>query len=550
MTDSYIFKYILPLSQQVPDLILPSRTPAFNPPPPPAIRPVPESGQALYNSLHLNLLAYRNMLVSEPPIGIPHNFAKSRRLNLTSHRDWMRHVIELYPIPDLARALSRKEEKPENLLDIQPRARAKSQRPLSTRVDRTSELGPLFTSSNTTRRSLRLSKGASVREKLDPEEVLRPFLLEGAIKKISKKLEKENLSVKEVFCYSKKQLAVLNLSKKCKKAAQEITKHILNFVGEKTNLKLSSRDSLKELITFGLDFPENEIRNEIYLQTIRYTIDNPERAKAQTGLDLLFRFASLFVPASPVLSRLLTKYLSLRVNKSSSFSLDGSAVMTVLRMFQIIRDFPEPGLLRHSNIMDKMEIFRTTHANFYTLLDDILEYEGFVPKDGGMPKVLVRLLNGIKENGGNRVFGIFSAASDPESCVRLQVNLEFDQPTEEKDPSVYATVLKHWMTSLEDPIWPAKMYIRALKAKSDGDEIMRIANDLPLMNKVIIREVGRVLMWISESESMTKMTITSLAQSMIPCVMRLIDDAEELDALERDKEARTEILKTLFTRIR
>jgi len=167
---------------------------------------------------------------------------------------------------------------------------------------------------------------------------------------------------------------------------------------------------------------------------------------------------------------------------------------------------------------------------FGETLEDIMEQQKKEHPELKVPAILLFLADAILQLNGTHTEGIFRIPGDADAVSELKCQIEkgIFEIGEHIDPNIPASLLKHWLRELAEPVIPTYIYEKCVEtgkkehSKDIGIEAWEIINSLPEINKNVITYMIRFLKVIAKPENIkhTKMTIENLAMVFAPNFLR------------------------------
>ena len=165
---------------------------------------------------------------------------------------------------------------------------------------------------------------------------------------------------------------------------------------------------------------------------------------------------------------------------------------------------------------------------FGETLEDIMKAEENRDESGLYPRVLRFLAEAVILLKGCETQGIFRVPGDVDQVINLKLKIE--QGTYDisnlDDPAVPASLLKQWLRELVNPVIPNEFYDRCLAVGDDVDEAMNIVDDLPELNRNVLKYMAKYLQVVGDPkyQPLTKMTISNLSMVFAPNLLRCPSD--------------------------
>lgn len=112
------------------------------------------------------------------------------------------------------------------------------------------------------------------------------------------------------------------------------------------------------------------------------------------------------------------------------------------------------------------------------------------------------------------------------------------------DVHVFACLLKQWFRELPEPLWPRELYTQALEQADDSVSTLKLLQQLPNLNRLVIGYLVRLLQVLSApaNVSHTKMDECNLATVWAPNLLRAsLEDEAKFDAVQLFENTRKEM---------
>lgn len=298
------------------------------------------------------------------------------------------------------------------------------------------------------------------------------------------------------------------------------------------------------------------LRNELYLQVYKQLNSNPNINSVAKGWEILCVLTNCFLPSEPLSSVIVDIFeknsLSLEElddylihNKLNDKKGEEKTKMSIrmmatycLKRYRVLQHGTSKG--RVPTVEEIKYYIRAPfrYNVFGEELTNIMKNPQHVDTSGKFPKVLSFLAEAVLLLRGHDCEGIFRVPGDLDSVIRLKMRIERGEYNLDgiQDPAVPASLLKLWVRELAQPVIPHSFYRRCLQTK-DVQSAMDIVDELPLLNRNIIKYLAKFLQVVGhpQHQAKTKMTVSNLAMVFAPNVLRCPSD-NPLDILKATKD--------------
>jgi len=330
-----------------------------------------------------------------------------------------------------------------------------------------------------------------------------------------------------------------------------------------------------EIMTKGWIYPQ--LRDELYMQLVKQTTDNPSEASLILGWELITMCLSFFPPSQKMFP-FLTEYIFLYLtgaessDVSETFKLpqnDGSSSVESafsIHLINMAKELPytddlsnkmahaclkrlerihltgaKKGLKKPT--LDEILLSRQTIVSpslFGTSLEEIMNVQKRKCPGLELPWVQKTLSEAVLRLKGARTEGIFRVPGDLDEvnnlkvkydqlwCIRETLDGYEDQKIFEEfisniqDAHLPASLLKLWYRELYDPLIPNEFYEECIKNCDKPQECINIIERLPEINRRVFTYLIRFLKVFAASENVavTKMDASNLSMIMAPNCLR------------------------------
>ncbi|KAH8312783.1 hypothetical protein KR044_012940, partial [Drosophila immigrans] len=380
----------------------------------------------------------------------------------------------------------------------------------------------------------------------------------------SKGIFRKKASVRDMLSWTAEAIGrpmlALSRDKADKKTAIELFKLVQIYMGDrKARVGMNLNSVAIDIITASL--PQQQLRDELYVQLCRQTTENPKRESLIRGWELMAICLS-FVPPSPTFQPTLLNYVNRhrdpsfatgflevckwpihvqishyatvccrrldrigssgrRLAKKPTEDEVEQARQQILRNSMFGNTLPEVMELQKDKFpFRKLPWIQTTLSEHVSIIHDLLRSNCFYKR---FKNIQVLLLNGKQTEGIFRV----SADVDEVNCMKNRLD-RWDVPDYKNtmvDAHAPASLLKLWYRELYDPLIPDDYYEDCVNTE-DPDKAKEIVNKLPQINQLVLTYLIHFLQQFSNPEivSCTKMDSSNLAMVFAPNCLRCTSD--------------------------
>ncbi|KAJ6231100.1 rho gtpase activation protein [Anaeramoeba flamelloides] len=304
------------------------------------------------------------------------------------------------------------------------------------------------------------------------------------------------------------------------KTAIKLFKNLLVYMGEISARNVTDLKAISGILSTGVKTPE--LRDEIYIQVIKQTTNNPNNEseiKAWCALSLL---AHSFIPTRN-LHNFVKDYCKKKVSsKNEKIQQFAKYITRILRSTSEKSTFllPSPPLIK--SIMDQPFL----PVVYGISLDELLENEKKEGSTSPIPTILPYLYENIEKNGGFQTQGIFRVPGNSTRVKSLKVEINngtFNNRV--KSPSVYASLLKLFFREMEPPIIPYEKYPNFVRSNKDWKNLQMQINRLPKNNLYAFASLIQFCQRLAQPKNVkvTQMNIDNIAMVFAPNLLRKPD---------------------------
>jgi len=331
------------------------------------------------------------------------------------------------------------------------------------------------------------------------------------------------------------------MDKILKREAAEIFKLIQIYMGDRKSKQIASLSTCLELTTKGWSLPS--IRDELYLQLIKQTNDNPNAESLQRGWELLAICLSFF-PPSGKFQGLLERYIAIQTNaerNTPEVPISIYAKVCQKRLEKILQTGPKKGLRKPT--YEEIELSKhTIHfpSMFGATLEEVMAMQRTRYPERCLPWIQTTLSDEVLRLNGTQIEGIFRVPGDLDNVNALKVKCDQWQRPFLEDPHLPASLLKLWYRELAEPLIPSIFYDQCIINCDKVEPCLRLVDALPDINRCVLLYLIRFLQIFLAPEhvALTKMDVNNLSMVFAPNILRCNSD----DAKIIFENARKEML--------
>lgn len=397
-------------------------------------------------------------------------------------------------------------------------------------------------------------------------------------------LFKKKQTTSEVMKWTKDMLREpLIVDKRLKKEALECFKLIQIYMGDRKvsyNYRAMSEDDIQincafELAIKGYDIPP--LRNELFLQVCKQSIDNSKQCSVKLGWELLAIFLTFFAPTDKVL-QYIENFLSEYSKEDTSISCDSQnnaaveshasslpggtgqeshsfdneeggfptalekmchiparkyashCLKQLNRILSITEDcFP----VKKPSIEDIVSARNGLHqlGAFGSCLNELMEdqktSESELVRTLPVPWIMFALVRQIIISKGQSCEGIMRVSGDADMMQKLRYEVN-SYPANEPplsdsfwahyDVHVLAGLLKQWFRQLDEPVIPFNLYQQSIDAvaRNDIKALLQLVEDIPEPNRTVLVYLVAFLQLIVSQSDLNKMTSRNISLVVAP----------------------------------
>ncbi|XP_018803362.1 PREDICTED: uncharacterized protein LOC108977862 isoform X2 [Bactrocera latifrons] len=359
----------------------------------------------------------------------------------------------------------------------------------------------------------------------------------------SKGIFRKKSSVRDMLSWTPEPISrpmlALSRDKSDKKTAIELFKLVQIYMGDrKARVGMSLNSVAIDIIVAAL--PQQQLRDELYVQLCRQTTENPKRDSLIRGWELMAICLS-FVPPSPTFQPTLLNYMNRHRDPAfaTSFPEVGKwpihvqishyATVCCRRLDRIgshgrrqAKKPTEDEVEQARNQILRVSMFGNTIAEVMDLQKDKFP-------NRKLPWIQTTLSEHVLLLNGKQTEGIFRVSADVDEVNCLKSRLDrWDVPDYKNsmvDAHAPASLLKLWYRELYDPLIPDQFYEECVNTE-DPDKAKEIVDKLPELNKLVLTYLVHFLQQFSHADvvSCTKMDSSNLAMVFAPNCLRCTSD--------------------------
>ncbi|KAH8343672.1 hypothetical protein KR059_003771, partial [Drosophila kikkawai] len=359
----------------------------------------------------------------------------------------------------------------------------------------------------------------------------------------SKGIFRKKASVRDMLSWTAEAISrpmlALSRDKADKKTAIELFKLVQIYMADrKARMGMTLNSVAIEIISASL--PQQQLRDELYVQLCRQTTENPKRESLIRGWELMAICLS-FVPPSPTFQPTLLNYVNrhrdpsfgpsfMEVNKwPIHVQISHYATVCCRRLDRIGSSGRR---LAKKPTVDEVEQARQQilrNSMFGNTLNEVMELQRDKFPFRKLPWIQTTLSEHVLLLNGKQTEGIFRVSADVDevNCMKNRLD-RWDVPDINNtlvDAHAPASLLKLWYRELYDPLIPDAYYEDCVNTE-DPDKAKEIVNKLPEINQLVLTYLIHFLQQFSNPEvvSCTKMDSSNLAMVFAPNCLRCTSD--------------------------
>ncbi|KAH8383023.1 hypothetical protein KR009_006309, partial [Drosophila setifemur] len=359
----------------------------------------------------------------------------------------------------------------------------------------------------------------------------------------SKGIFRKKASVRDMLSWTAEAISrpmlALSRDKADKKTAIEIFKLVQIYMADrKARMGMSLNSVAIDIICASL--PQQQLRDELYVQLCRQTTENPKRESLIRGWELMAICLS-FVPPSPTFQPTLLNYVNRHRDPSFATSfmevskwpihvqISHYATVCCRRLDRIgsagrrLAKKPTDDEVEQA----RQQILR--NSMFGNTLGEVIELQKDKFPFRKLPWIQTTLSEHVLLLNGKQTEGIFRVSADVDevNCMKNRLD-RWDVPDYNNtlvDAHAPASLLKLWYRELYDPLIPDAYYEDCVNTE-DPDKAKEIVNKLPEINQLVLTYLIHFLQQFSIPEvvSCTKMDSSNLAMVFAPNCLRCTSD--------------------------
>ncbi|XP_030374163.1 filaggrin [Scaptodrosophila lebanonensis] len=359
----------------------------------------------------------------------------------------------------------------------------------------------------------------------------------------SKGIFRKKASVRDMLSWTAEAISrpmlALSRDKADKKTAIELFKLVQIYMADrKARMGMSLNSVAIDIITASL--PQQQLRDELYVQLCRQTTENPKRESLIRGWELMAICLS-FVPPSPTFQPTLLNYVNRHRDPSFATSfvevckwpihvqISHYATVCCRRLDRIGSSGRR---LAKKPTEDEVEQARQQilrNSMFGNTLSEVMELQKDKFPGHKLPWIQTTLSEHVFLLNGKQTEGIFRVSADVDEVNNMKNRLDrWDVPDYKNtmaDAHAPASLLKLWYRELYDPLIPDAYYEDCVNTE-DPDKAKEIVNKLPEINQLVLTYLIHFLQQFSIPEvvSCTKMDSSNLAMVFAPNCLRCTSD--------------------------
>ncbi|XP_017874223.1 PREDICTED: filaggrin-2 isoform X3 [Drosophila arizonae] len=359
----------------------------------------------------------------------------------------------------------------------------------------------------------------------------------------SKGIFRKKASVRDMLSWTAEAISrpmlALSRDKADKKTAIELFKLVQIYMGDrKARMGMNLNSVAIDIIVASL--PQQQLRDELYVQLCRQTTENPKRESLIRGWELMAICLS-FVPPSPTFQPTLLNYVNRHRDPSFAtgflevckwpihVQISHYATVCCRRLDRIGSSGRR---LAKKPTVDEVEQARQQilrNSMFGNTLSEVMDLQKDKFPTRKLPWIQTTLSEHVLLLNGKQTEGIFRVSADVDevNCMKSRLD-RWDVPDYKNnmvDAHAPASLLKLWYRELYDPLIPDDYYEDCVNTE-DPDKAKEIVNKLPQINQLVLTYLIHFLQQFSNPEvvACTKMDSSNLAMVFAPNCLRCTSD--------------------------
>ncbi|KAL9890875.1 myTH4 and RhoGAP_KIAA1688 domain-containing protein RhoGAP93B isoform 2-T2 [Glossina fuscipes fuscipes] len=358
----------------------------------------------------------------------------------------------------------------------------------------------------------------------------------------SKGIFRKKSSVRDMLSWTSEAISrpmlALSRDKNDKKIAIELFKLVQIYMGDrKARAGMSLNSVAIDVITAAL--PQQQLRDELYVQLCRQTTENPKRESLIRGWELMAICLS-FVPPSPTFQPTLLNYVNRHRDPTfaTSFPEVGKwpihvqishyATVCCRRLDRIGSTGRRQAKKPTEDEVEQARNQILRNSMFGNTLGEVMDLQKDKFPFRKLPWIQTTLSEHVLMLNGKQTEGIFRVSADVDEVNSLKNRLDRWEVPDYKnamDAHAPASLLKLWYRELYDPLIPDELYEECVNTE-DADKAKAIVDKLPQLNKLVLTYLIHFLQQFSHPDvvSATKMDSSNLAMVFAPNCLRCTSD--------------------------
>ncbi|XP_065355132.1 uncharacterized protein RhoGAP93B isoform X2 [Calliphora vicina] len=358
----------------------------------------------------------------------------------------------------------------------------------------------------------------------------------------SKGIFRKKSSVRDMLSWTSEAISrpmlALSRDKTDKKIAIELFKLVQIYMGDrKARAGMSLNSVAIDIITAAL--PQQQLRDELYVQLCRQTTENPKRDSLIRGWELMAICLS-FVPPSVTFQPTLLNYVNRHRDTTYAISfpevgkwpihvqISHYATVCCRRLDRIGSHGRKQAKKPTDDEVEQARNQILRNSMFGNTLEEVMQLQKDKFPFRKLPWIQTTLSEHVLQLNGKQTEGIFRVSADVDEVNTLKSRLDrWDVPEFKNtmDAHAPASLLKLWYRELYDPLIPDELYDECVNTE-DPDKAKAIVDRLPELNKLVLTYLIHFLQQFSHSDvvSATKMDSSNLAMVFAPNCLRCMSD--------------------------
>ncbi|GAU89076.1 hypothetical protein RvY_01671 [Ramazzottius varieornatus] len=386
--------------------------------------------------------------------------------------------------------------------------------------------GPEGSSSSTLTRQRSYGEYAA-----DPDGQPRQRAAQVKLNDHTKGIFRKKVSISSLLSWSKDAIQkplIMTIDKSVKKEACSMFRLVQMYMGDRKAKEGKSQDEMALDLTRAA-WQKATLRDELFIQMCKQTTDNRKPESLRRGWELMAICLAFFPPSASFYG-----YLHTYISRFQSPACDTYEVQVshyaghCLRRLERMSQTGAKRGVRKPTVEEiqqaRVQIFHP--SMFGNTLEDVMQLQKERYPDRKLPWIQTTLSEEVRRLNGMRTEGIFRVPGDIDEVNMLKVRMDRWNSADCNDPHVPTSLLKLWYRELYEPLIPASVYDLCVQNCNNSNVALRIVDQLPHINRLVLTYLIRFLQEFSEPENaaVTKMDAANLAMVMAPNCLRCMSD--------------------------